>query len=384
MRKRRASAWRTAAFWWIVTRPTVLAAGYVAVAVFGFPPPNRVTSQRVYDSVLLNLPARWDALWYFDIAARGYRWDGSFEHPNNVVFFPGYPIAVRAFSATTRLPVLWSGLIVALAAFFFALVYLHRLARELLDDDAAEGSVALIATYPAAVFFGVPYSESLFLLACVAAFYHFRRRQFIVAAAWGLLAGSTRVPGFLAAVPLAWMAWRDRSHVTDMRTRGRVLIAVAAPVFGLALYSAQLYRLTGHPSLWLENQAGWGQPLYAQIFVGREAEDTSTAIPTTDPTADAIVNTANLASALVTIGAVPLAIRWLGVEYGLFIGACLGPALLGHPFLSMLRFTSVIFPFFIVLARLLGGAGRVRLVASIFFVGQICGAGLFFTWRHFL
>ena len=36
----------------------------------------------------------------------------------------------------------------------------------------------MLAAYPFALFFGALYTESLFLLAAVGAFYHFRRREF--------------------------------------------------------------------------------------------------------------------------------------------------------------------------------------------------------------
>ena len=44
------------------------------------------------------------------------------------------------------------------------------------DDDRASYSVWLIATFPFALFYGAIYTESLYLLGAIGAFYHFRRR----------------------------------------------------------------------------------------------------------------------------------------------------------------------------------------------------------------
>ena len=63
-------------------------------------------------------------------------------------------------------------------AFFLALGYFLRLARdELADEDAAVTAVMLLAAYPFAVFFSAAYTEGLFLLTLVGAVYHFRRDQ---------------------------------------------------------------------------------------------------------------------------------------------------------------------------------------------------------------
>src|SRR6185436_18861557 len=91
--------------------------------------------------------------------------------------------------------------------FFGALVYLYCFAREMLGDDGEAGAaVWLLATFPFALFFGAVYTESLFLLGAVGTFYHFRRREFLRAGAWGLLVGLTRPPGCFVSVPLAILA----------------------------------------------------------------------------------------------------------------------------------------------------------------------------------
>ena len=99
-----------------------------------------------------------------------------------------------------------AGMIVSLGAFAWALVYLFRLAREMLDDEAAAGAVAMCCAYPFSLFYSAFYTESVFLLTLVGTFYHFRRREWFPAAAWGLALGLTRPNGCLISVPLAMLA----------------------------------------------------------------------------------------------------------------------------------------------------------------------------------
>lgn len=371
---------RTALLWWAVTRPTVLLIGFVSLLLLGHAQVDAFQPGGPARHPWADLPARWDALFYREIATHGYSWNGSNEVGQTVAFFPAFPLAMRGAAAVSRLPMLWAGTVVSLAAFLLALVYLHRLTRELTDETTAWGTVGLLAAYPSAVFFSAPYTESLFLLACTGAFWHARRREHAAAGAWGLLAGLCRVPGFLLAAPLAWIAWRHAGPAA-IAPRGRALaaLAAAAPVLGIVLYSAYLGKLTGHPLLWIENQSGWGRPYYQELMRGAVVD------PTPGGPRDysgILLDSWNYAAVALVAGTLPFALRWLGFEYGLFLVLMIVPGLLGHGFTSLGRFTAVVFPSFIVLARALRTRPRIGAVAAVFFLGQAFGAAMFFSWRH--
>ncbi len=162
-----------------------------------------------------NLPARYDAGWYGEIALEGYSFQGRFDRQQTLAFFPAFPMLARivgyplgAFAPGVprdrRLArVLWAGVIISIAAFAWGAVYLWRLARDTIGEAHAFDAVALAAAYPFALFFSAAYSESLFLLGAVAAIYHFRRNELLAAAAWGLLVGLTRPNGCFLSVVLA-------------------------------------------------------------------------------------------------------------------------------------------------------------------------------------
>src|SRR4029453_11616142 len=99
-----------------------------------------------------------------------------------------------------------AGVIVSLGRFASAVVYLFRLAREMLDGEAAAGAVAMCCAYPFSLFYSAFYTESVFLLTLVGTFYHFRRREWFAAAGGGLMLGLTRPNGCLISIPLGLMA----------------------------------------------------------------------------------------------------------------------------------------------------------------------------------
>ena len=208
------------------TRPAILVIGYLAVFMVGYP--NGRAPMRYFDNELLNLPVRWDAGWYLQIATEGYRYTPNQPATQqNVVFFPAYPMLVRVVGRLMggRLTGdVAAGVVVSVACFFGALVYLFLLARRFVDDDASESAVWLLAAYPFAIFYSAIYSESLFLLGAVAAFYHFSREEVGRAALWGVLVGLTRPNGFLLAAPLlvlATAAWLPASFAGQIRPHAR-------------------------------------------------------------------------------------------------------------------------------------------------------------------
>ena len=156
------------------TRPAILLIGYFAVVTLGYSNNGR-PPLRFSENEFLNLQGRWDATWYMSIVVDGYRY--RFEDPKrqqNIVFFPALPVTTRVagrlFGGASP-AFLWGGSVVVLAAFFWSLVYIFRLARELLDDDdAARWAVWVTAAYPFALYYSALYTESFFLLGSAGAF----------------------------------------------------------------------------------------------------------------------------------------------------------------------------------------------------------------------
>jgi hypothetical protein len=133
----------------------------------GFPIPNLLPGWHM----LFTATQRQDAAWFLRLATSGYApGDGS------AAFFPLYPLTVRLVAALPAIGPLGAALIVSNAAFLGALIMVHALTRLELGTQAARRTVLFGAFFPTAFFLLAPYTEPLFLLLSIAAFW-FRSPQ---------------------------------------------------------------------------------------------------------------------------------------------------------------------------------------------------------------
>src|SRR3954462_694982 len=161
--------------------------------------------------------ARWDAVWYLGIAHGGY--DGM-----STAFFPLYPLLVRGITpGGDPGGLLLAGYFVALVALAGALLLLRMLVQLELGAEVARRTVWLVAFFPGALWLGVPYSESLFLLLSVGALYAARTGHCAWAGVCAAFASGTRSAGIVLLVPLAILWWRTRPR----RVREAAWLALA-------------------------------------------------------------------------------------------------------------------------------------------------------------
>jgi hypothetical protein len=379
---------------WVTTRATVLVVGYLAVLGIGFQVGNPLLG-----SPTTNLQARWDANWYLGIAMNGYGYYPSEPSgTQSVVSFPAYPISVGILARLTggsHRDFRIAGTLLSLTAFLGALVYLIRLARDLLGNhERAVWAAWLLASYPFGVFFSAIYTESLFLLAALGAIHHTRQWEWGRAAAWGLLAGLTRPNGCLLVLPLAILAFAPRASMAlagasngrgDKRDAGAQasrLLVVTAPAIGLAIYSAFLWRLAGDPLAWARSQHAWGRtcgdPIGVVVQQYRHIAELGLGGYATQLPHDAI---GLVLLAVVVVTAWPIA-RRLGVAYAAFTLVGVMPSLMSGSLMSMGRFTSVLFPLFIWLAAIIPLRFAPAVAAAWLSFQAFC-AVLFYTWRNF-
>lgn len=380
----------------LATRLMVFAVGLLAVVTIGYPP-GAEGRFRVSNHPVIDLPARYDAGWYGGIALDGYSWERTFGRQQDIAFFPALPLLSRAVGAVfgaygdglvreSRLArMVWAGVAIALAAFLAALYYFVRLGELLVGRERAADAALLLAAYPFALFYSAPYTEALFLLAATGACFHFLRRDWWAAAAWGLLAGLTRPNGFLLAAPLAilaWQAWRaGGGPISTARLRSLVTpLAVAAmPGVGMLLFTAYLYHFTGIWFAWAKSHAAWGRS-FQGLAPFASAWDQLSRQPFVQ------VISANPIAALNSLGLIfAVALLWptvrrLGLAWGVFVAITLAGPLLAGGVLSLGRLTSTLFPLFLALALVLPRRA-VPACAAAFALLQGLAAALFFTWR---
>ena len=403
----RATPFRAASAVVLGTRPAIFFVGYLSIFLVGWG--KGAPPYRDFDNELFNLPLRWDAGWYLQIAIHGYTYvhrAGAAEQ-QNIVFFPAFPVAVRVVSLLlggNRAAFFIGATLVSLGAFLGALVYLYLLARRDLDDDTAYTALWLLAAYPFAVFFGAIYTESLFLLGAAGAFYHFRRAEWWRAGVWGVLVGLTRPNGFLLAVPLATLAFspwlssiivRGRTkrvgaaHVRPTAT-GRTehvlplqksLLVAAMPVVGMLIYSTFIWRLAGNPFAWLAGHAAWGRHYSGLTAIVSDRYNYIANEGLYGYVSRVPLDLLNAIGVIFVLAAAWPVARRLGLAYAVFILINILPPIAEGGLMSAGRFSSVLFPAFIWLASAVPPHHRGGWIAT-FAALQALNATVFYTWRQ--
>jgi hypothetical protein len=392
----------------VATRPAVLLVGFLAVVTFG-------TASRGFElskDPLANLPVRFDAGWYGDIALKGYSWDHTFQRQRNIAFFPALPMMMRPVGAVfgmydptvpydrRMLRGLWAGVAISLAAFLWALVYIVRLGRTLIGDEAAASAALLLAAYPFALFYSAPYTESLYLLSAAGAFYHFGRGEWKASSAWGLLLGLTRPNGCFVSVPLAILGAQQmfrsarggegtgfgtRDSGLDRKAVGWKPIAVrlvtaAMPGIGMLLFTAYLHSFTGVWFAWARSHEAWGRS-YQGLAPFVTAFGWLRDEPLVQVIAGVPYSALNTMGVLFALALTYPVFRRLGLAWGVFVLINLVPPLFAGGVLSMGRLTSTLFPIFFALALLIRPRALPAWTAGFALAQGLCAA-LFFTWRQ--
>lgn len=165
---------------------------------------------------------RWDAPHYLDIAKYGYTSDltvnGGEQHWF-IVFYPLFPALIALIK-----PIFGSefnaGTAVSWACLAGACYWIYRLA--LLDADKREArrAVKYLLIFPAAVFLGAPYTESLFLLLTALCLWALRKGHFWAAGIAGFFASLTRNLGLLLVVPFVVEALDRQGAFEDLKRLG--------------------------------------------------------------------------------------------------------------------------------------------------------------------
>lgn len=255
-RARLPDAIRYCALVFVALRALTFAVGVVAVGLVPALDPVGVPGWPAHptpDPGWQNLFTAWerfDALWFLRIAEEGYRvGDGS------AAFFPLFPLAVRAASFLVGGHALGAAIVVSNLAFLAALVVTYLLTDLEYGERRAQATVVLLAFFPTSYFFLMPYSESLFLVLAVSAFWFARRGSWVGAGIAGALAALTRSVGIALAPALAIEALHRRAE-----GRGRAwpgLLAAVATAGGTLAYLGWWELRAGDALAPLHTQQGW-------------------------------------------------------------------------------------------------------------------------------
>ncbi len=297
---------------------------------------------------LLLIPwLRFDALWYIKVALQGY----GLSEPN-VHHMPFYPILIRLLHELIGGHIAISALIISNLAFIGALSYVYRLVCLDKTETIARRTVIYLAIFPTTFFYLAGYTESLFLLGSVGAFYYARQESWGKAGLLGSISALTRPQGLLILIPLLWeFSSYPVENKTKLRHWLRAWPLLLIPL-GVILYALYLHLTFGLFTILQADTAYWrmqpgqsipGQALWLSIIALTQG-------------VHPLNNGIDLAFALFGLGMTYWAVRTLRPGYALFILLNLlvvtSRPIAEYPLLSVPRFILPLFPIYILLADL--------------------------------
>lgn len=198
---------------------------------------------------------RWDAGWYMNVAQNGYSYSPD-RSGNTVRFYPLYPLLTRA-AWKLGVPLLFAGIVVSLISLLAALLLMVDLLAERSGADAVLPGIATLLFFPTSFYFTAYYTESLFLLTTVAAFWAAGRGRWALAGLAGAAASLTRLNGVLILVPILWLLWESAGR----RRRGlrpSHLLPVLGTIAGALAYPVFLWMKFGSALIFFQGEkAGW-------------------------------------------------------------------------------------------------------------------------------
>jgi hypothetical protein len=380
-------AWRHALAVFLTVR---LVASLTALAGYGSIPAEKISPTGGYSKPAYSKAVeiafghweRWDALWFIHVARDGYR-----PESQSAAIMPVYPLLIRGLHGLTGLPWLICGLVISNAAFLVALYVLYRLAELELGEQMARRASWYLALFPGSLFFLAPYTESLYLLLAVCAFFAARRSRWLLAGVSAAVAGATRNVGAFLVVPLSVefaMQYRAAPPEARIALRRRALWLLLCPV-GTLSYLVYWHLRAGDALRFVHAQEHWQRHFewpWVTYWNGMtQAYEYATVYPGGVYVMEALAVTgAVLASAL--------AFRKLRPAYGIFAWLNLLPPLFapfdGRALLCCARYMSIVFPAFLALAAHVKTDSADRLVLLCFTALYGLSVALFVTsqWMY--
>jgi mannosyltransferase PIG-V len=208
----------------------------------------------------------WDSGRYLIIAVHGYR------HGSNLVWFPGYPAAIRAIAWLPGISPVGAGLIVTIAAGLAAAWGLTRLGMALTGDRRISLLMTAVwAVAPASIVLSMLYPEALFCALAIWSLIALVERRWLTAAGLTILAGTVHgsAVALVAAVTVAALPALIRAARTRQRLAAgwRPAAALLLAPLGLLGYWGYVAWAVHRPGgwFWLEknvkNGFNWGQSI---------------------------------------------------------------------------------------------------------------------------
>jgi Gpi18-like mannosyltransferase len=305
---------------------------------------------------------RWDSLNYLHIAEHGYQATGSKRHL--LAFYPLYPALIRLLEPLCG-SFLAAGIGISTVASVAAAILFHRLvARD--RPDLADRAVFFLFAFPTSYALHIAYTESLFLMMAFGSLLCARSGRWALAGLLGACAALTRLNGVALGVALALEALAEyRAH---RRWRHDWLFLLLVPAGAVGYLFVNL-AVAGDPFAFLHHQhehfqrtLDWPWNGYAAMWRHCFAPVSSEGF---------VLRGQELLFATLMLAGTAWSCLKLRASYtGFMVTNALLVMSFTYPW-SVPRYTLILFPLHLLMARLGGGPVRFALMTgwSLLFLG---------------
>lgn len=309
-------------------------------------------------SQYLNFWTCTDSRHYLDIARDWYLSEGDKDRLVQLVFLPGYPIAVRLMNVLVR-NYLVSGLAVSALCFGGAGCVFYKLMRLDMSRESSLRALKFLCISPAVFFFAAPMSESLFLLLCLACVYMTRRDRLLPACIFGALAAFTRSLGIILIVPVLF-------ELIATRSKAKNYFCLLIIPIGFAAYCFVNYQVSGEAFKFVEYESDhWNQ--HIGLFFNTAAYQTDYLIKELGENVHSALGLwlANLGAAFFSLGIMLMSVRRLRPSYTAFFIAYFVVAIGATWLLSAPRYLAAMFVLYAALSCLTENRKTDIIISSI-------------------
>lgn len=192
----------------------------------------------------------WDAPHYIDIATFNYH-RASNDEEVLIGFLPFLPLTMYIVKFIFQTNSLISGYIVSAIATILLSVILYRLVLLDYPKKVALLTILMLFIFPTSFFLHIPYTESLFILLSVSAFYFVRKRYYWISFLCIGFATFTKIAG-LALIPAIFIEilFFDKENFNKLETNYKLfttILGLVISISGFLMYLVINYHVWGDP-----------------------------------------------------------------------------------------------------------------------------------------
>lgn len=228
---------------------TVWLAVILFILYFGF---LTIPNSNNFSNDFFKSLSNWDGGHFLGIAEFGY--SEKFQY----AFFPLYPLLIKFVTQITN-NYLFSAIFISIGSAFLGVHILYKLIIKDFDKSIAERVVLGLLVFPTSFYFLTAYSEGLFFLFVVTAFFFLKQKKLVLATIFAIFASATRLVGLAVVLGLIVEV------ILTIGFKRKHWFVFLAPL-GFLIYCYYLYINVGDPFYFAVAQLHWQRNITVPIM----------------------------------------------------------------------------------------------------------------------